>query len=90
MTLVGMPKARYEFKPFKHSSHEVVLNILAGEKRVLRILDVGTASGYLGKALRERGHYVAGIEGDPLVAERARAHYDFFQVANIETLNFLS
>jgi 2-polyprenyl-3-methyl-5-hydroxy-6-metoxy-1,4-benzoquinol methylase len=84
----GTPVAGYEFKPFKYSSHDLVLRILDREREPLKILDVGTASGYLGKVLRQRGHYVAGIESDPEAAERAKHHYDSFQLANIETFDF--
>ena len=47
-----MPDSVYEFKPFKYSSHYWILNALRREKEPVRILDVGTASGYLGKIWR--------------------------------------
>ena len=81
-----MPDTRYEFKPFKYSSHYWILNALRGETEPVRILDVGTASGYLGKIWRRSGHYVAGIEYDAASAEKAREHYDVFQVADIAVL----
>jgi SAM-dependent methyltransferase len=83
-----MPDSRYEFKPFKYSSHYWILDALREEKEPVRILDVGTASGYLGKIWRGGGHYVAGIEYDPAAAEKAREYYDAFQVADIETFAF--
>jgi len=83
-----MPDSRYEFKPFKYSSHYWILDALAGEKNPVRILDVGTASGYLGKIWRGRGHYVAGVEYDAAAAEKAREHYDTFQIADVETFEF--
>ena len=43
-----MPDSRYEFKPFKYSSHDWILNALQLEKAPVRILDVGTARGYVG------------------------------------------
>ena len=83
-----MPESRYEFKPFKYSSHYWILDAVAREQNPVRILDVGSASGYLGKVWRERGHYVAGIEYDAAVAERARQYYDAFEVADVETFSF--
>jgi len=83
-----MPDSRYEFKPFKYSSHYWILKALSREKTPVRILDVGTASGYLGKIWRACGHYVAGIEGDAAAADKARKFYDDLQVADLETFEF--
>jgi 2-polyprenyl-3-methyl-5-hydroxy-6-metoxy-1,4-benzoquinol methylase len=84
----AMPDSRYEFKPFKYSSHYWILDALAREENPARILDVGTASGYLGKIWRARGHYVAGVEYDAAAAEKAREYYDAFQIADVETFAF--
>ena len=83
-----MPSPVYEFKPFKYSSHYWILKILEREKERLKILDVGTASGYLGKILRGKGHSVSGIEGDAAAAEKAKGHYDSFQLADLESCEF--
>ena len=83
-----MPGPSYEFKPFKYSSHYWILKILKSEKDRLKILDVGTASGYLGKILRASGHSVFGIENDALIAEKAKCFYDSFQLADLETYEF--
>jgi len=83
-----LPGPKYEFKPFRYSSHYWILKLLECEKHPLKILDVGTASGYLGKTLRERGHGVAGIEMDPATAEKARGYYDSFHIADLETFEF--
>ena len=64
------------------------VDALAREKSPLRILDVGTASGYLGKVWRGQGHYVAGVEYDAAAAEKARQYYDVLQVADVETYAF--
>jgi 2-polyprenyl-3-methyl-5-hydroxy-6-metoxy-1,4-benzoquinol methylase len=79
---------RYEFKPFKYSSHDTILKLLEGEREPVKILDVGTANGYLGKILKKKGHYIAGIEKDPAAAEKAKAYYDWFRLADIETFEF--
>src|SRR5579863_6920807 len=83
-----MPDSRYEFKPFKYSSHYWILHALRREKEPVTILDVGAASGYLGKIWKRSGHYVAGIDCDAATAEKAREYYDVFQVADIESFEF--
>lgn len=49
-----------------------------------RVLDVGCSSGYLGEALRQRGHCVVGVEPDPISAEQARTRLDRVVVGTIE------
>ncbi|HEV2521233.1 MAG TPA: class I SAM-dependent methyltransferase [Candidatus Acidoferrales bacterium] len=88
MNTATMPATRYEFKPFKYSSHYWILKALESEQRPLHILDVGTASGYLGKILGERGHHVTGIESDAATARQAEIYYESFQVADIESFEF--
>jgi SAM-dependent methyltransferase len=83
-----MPGPEYELKAFRYSSHYWILKMLEREKEAVKILDVGTASGYLGKTLRERGHTVTGIEKDAATAKRARDFYDTFHLADIETFAF--
>jgi SAM-dependent methyltransferase len=78
----------YAFKNFKYSSHYWILKRLEQEAQPLRILDVVCASGYLGKVLRQQGHYVIGIESDPAAAKSARACYDVFHLADLETFAF--
>jgi 2-polyprenyl-3-methyl-5-hydroxy-6-metoxy-1,4-benzoquinol methylase len=79
---------RYKLKPFKYNSHYWVLKFLSAAVPPLRILDVGTADGYLGAILKERGHSIVGIEQDVVAAERARYFYDSFHVASIEDFDF--
>lgn len=88
MNGASLPGPKYDFKPFRYSSHYWILKLLEAEKEPLKILDVGTASGYLGKTLRERGHSVTGIEMDPATAEKAKGYYDSFYVADLETFEF--
>jgi SAM-dependent methyltransferase len=78
----------YQLKPFRFSSHYWILKILGRDNRPLRILEVGTASGYLGKFLREHGHSVIGIELDPDAAARARPFYEEMCVGDLETFRF--
>ena len=78
----------YQFKDFKYNSHYRILNILARDHRQLRILDVGTADGYLGAILKAQGHWLAGVEREGEAAERARVHYDDFHCADLESFDF--
>ncbi len=65
---------RIKLSPF--SSHGRILRHLAAFPRGIRILEVGTAEGYLGKALREAGFTrVTGLEGNPSYVETARPFY---------------
>ena len=83
-----LPESPYEFKPFRYSSHYWILKMLDREKEPVKILDVGTAAGYLGKIWTSKGHRVTGIEFDATTAEKARAYYESFEVADLETFPF--
>jgi 2-polyprenyl-3-methyl-5-hydroxy-6-metoxy-1,4-benzoquinol methylase len=85
---VAVQRERYQLKSFKYGSHYWVLKTLAAEQAPLRILDVGTATGYLGRVLRSSGHYVVGIEGHGDWAAKAQEHYDSFHVADLEQFEF--
>jgi SAM-dependent methyltransferase len=78
----------YALKHFKYNSHYWVLKFLAAAEHPLRILDVGTADGYLGAILKGRGHSLVGVEQDLAAAERARPYYDAFHIADIENFEF--
>jgi SAM-dependent methyltransferase len=84
----SLPESHYEFKSFRYSSHYWILKMLDREKAAVKILDVGTAAGYLGKIWTAKGHSVSGIEFDAATAEKARVHYDSFQIADLETFAF--
>lgn len=49
-----------------------------------RVLEVGCSAGHVSAALKERGHYVYGIEIDPVSAESARAIADVVVVADLD------
>jgi 2-polyprenyl-3-methyl-5-hydroxy-6-metoxy-1,4-benzoquinol methylase len=57
----------YQLKTDVHSSHAVILALLA-EGHGRRLLDVGAAQGYLAEALTARGFEVTCLEGDPMLA----------------------
>ena len=49
-----------------------------------RVLEIGCGAGELGRLLKQRGHYVAGVELVPDAAEAARLHLDRVVTADVE------
>ena len=88
VNIVDAPLLSYQLKRFKYNSHYWILKLVPDTERPLRILDVGTADGYLGAILKERGHYVAGVERDPRLAEKARPIYDRFYQVDVDGFDF--
>jgi 2-polyprenyl-3-methyl-5-hydroxy-6-metoxy-1,4-benzoquinol methylase len=78
----------YQLKHFKYSSHFWIIKCLSGAPRSLRILDVGTADGYLGAILKAQGHSLVGVEHDQRLAAKAKGHYDEFHNVDIELFDF--
>jgi SAM-dependent methyltransferase len=56
------PKARYEFKPGRYSSHWLLLRRFAGPGQGRRVLDVGCAEGFFADLLAQRGYAVTGVD----------------------------
>ena len=76
----------YVFKPEPYSSHDTILRLLDSGNG-LRILDVGTSTGYLAQRLTERGAAVVGIEKDPTAAEQARAFCEEVLSGDLEQMD---
>ncbi len=75
----------YKFKSGPWSSHGQILRLADAWPRTFRILEVGTAEGYLGLALRARGFaQVVGIERDAQLAAEAQPHYARHVAADAE------
>ena len=55
-----------------NDSHSLILELLDGAREVL---ELGCATGDLGRALAKSGARASGVELDPAAAELARAHY---------------
>jgi len=70
----------------RNNSHTLMIELVGGSKRVL---DVGCASGYLARALGERGCSVSGLEHDPEAAEEARPYLEQLVVGDVEELDLL-
>ncbi len=75
----------YRLKSGPLSSHGRILNFLQELPRTVRILDVGTSTGYLGAALRHLGfQHVSGIEREASCADQARPSYERLAVCDME------
>ncbi len=72
----------YTFKANTHSSHTTILR-LAGRGQGRRLLDVGTADGFLAQRFAEQGWQVTGIERDPALASLARRYCSEVVVADL-------
>ena len=71
-----LPPGDYQFKTSPWSSHSRILAYVMRWPRTTRILDVGTAEGYIGQSLRRAGFtQVVGLERDSTSAASARASY---------------
>jgi len=83
----GNSAPRYDFERIDLDSGSVHADVvgLVGESR--RVLEVGTATGYMSRALTERGCEVVGIELDPDMAERAGEFCERMIVGDAETLD---
>jgi 2-polyprenyl-3-methyl-5-hydroxy-6-metoxy-1,4-benzoquinol methylase len=88
VTGAGQDEPVYRLKQFKYNSHYWILQFLSEAAKPACILDVGTADGYLGAILRRAGHDLVGVEGDPQLAEKARAQYRALHCVDIEDFDF--
>jgi 2-polyprenyl-3-methyl-5-hydroxy-6-metoxy-1,4-benzoquinol methylase len=81
------PAFRYDFEDIDLESGSVHADVvlLAGEDS--RVLELGPATGYMSRVLRERGCTVVGIEFDPELAERAAQVCERVIVGDIDALD---
>lgn len=68
----------------RNDSHTLIVELAGRDKRVL---DVGTATGYVAAALAERGCEVVGIEVDPEAARQAEKHCERVVVGDVDNLD---
>ncbi|HYB52368.1 MAG TPA: class I SAM-dependent methyltransferase [Thermoanaerobaculia bacterium] len=66
----------YAWKEIPSSSHDILRRHIRALPPGLRLLDLGAAGGHLGRAVRDRCRYLAGVEADPAVAAAGRQGYD--------------
>lgn len=81
-----MPASKYDtdVDPSSNTSHAQMLRLVGSNKRVL---DVGCATGYLARALREQGCRVSGVEYDAVAAAEAEPALDELVVGDLEQLD---
>jgi predicted TPR repeat methyltransferase len=73
---------KYVWKEIPGSSHDVLRRRIRALPPGRRLLDLGAAWGHLGRAVRDRCVYLAGVEGDASVPESARRKYDDWRTAD--------
>jgi 2-polyprenyl-3-methyl-5-hydroxy-6-metoxy-1,4-benzoquinol methylase len=67
---------KYVWKEIPGSSHDRLRRRIRALPPGLRLLDLGAAGGHLGRAVRDRCAYLAGVEPDPSLPDQAREGYD--------------
>src|SRR4051812_44259785 len=67
---------RYVWKEIPRSSHDLLRKWIREGATGLRLLDLGAAGGPLGRALRDRCAFLAGVEPEPAIPASAREVYD--------------
>jgi predicted TPR repeat methyltransferase len=67
---------KYVWKEIPGSSHDLLRRRILALPPGLRLLDLGSAGGHLGRAVRDRCSYLAGVEPDRSLPTSAREGYD--------------
>lgn len=84
----NLSSTRYEPAPIdltnKNSSQAIAIELIGENKQ---ILEIGTATGYVSKILKDRGNIVTGIEIDPEAASIAGQYCNRMIIGDIEQLN---
>jgi 2-polyprenyl-3-methyl-5-hydroxy-6-metoxy-1,4-benzoquinol methylase len=75
----------YLDKPNKWSSHSQIIFYLAALQPGTSVLDIGTATGTIGRMGRNLGLRFTGIEPNPDWADIARPYYEAIEIGTIET-----
>jgi predicted TPR repeat methyltransferase len=73
---------KYVWKEIPGSSHDVLRRRIRALPPGRRLLDLGAAGGHLGRAVRDRCAFLAGVEPDASVPAGARAGYDDWRAAD--------
>ena len=76
------PSERYAWKEIPGSSHDLLRRRIRALPPGLRLLDLGAAGGHLGRAVRDRCEFLAGVEPDAALASSAREGYDDWRSAD--------
>lgn len=83
LEFMGLPKENLSFNPWPHSSHMKMLRLV---KDGSLCLDVGCASGYMARELKQKNCKVYGIEIDPKLAQEAQKYCVEVLNADIEKI----
>jgi predicted TPR repeat methyltransferase len=73
---------KYVWKEIPGSSHDRLRSRIRSLPAGLRLLDLGAAGGHLGRAVRDRCAFLAGVEPDPALPPDAREGYDDWRRAD--------
>ena len=73
---------KYAWKEIPGSSHALLRERLLAMPGGLRLLDLGAAGGHLGRAVRARCAYIAGVEPDASLPSSCREGYDDWRVVD--------
>jgi predicted TPR repeat methyltransferase len=73
---------KYVWKEIPGSSHDRLRRRIRSLPAGLRLLDLGAAGGHLGRAVRDRCAFLAGVEPDPDLPAQAREGYDDWRKAD--------
>jgi predicted TPR repeat methyltransferase len=79
---VAEASERYAWKEIPGSSHDLLRRRILALPPGLRLLDLGAAGGHLGRAVRERCAFLAGVEPDAALPPSARDGYDDWRAAD--------
>lgn len=82
-----MNKSKYVWKDIPGSSHQIFLARIHALGSELKVLDIGTGRGELGRRIRSRCQLLVGIEKDPITAEIARPFYDDLIIGSVTETN---
>ena len=75
-------REKYSWKEIPGSSHDLLRRRIRALPPGLRLLDLGAAGGHLGRAVRDRCAFLAGVEPDAALPASARDGYDAWQAAD--------
>ncbi len=73
---------KYAWKEIPGSSHDLLRRRILALPPGLRLLDLGAAGGHLGRAVRDRCAFLAGVEPDAALPPSCREGYDDWRSAD--------
>ncbi|HEX7253704.1 MAG TPA: methyltransferase domain-containing protein [Thermoanaerobaculia bacterium] len=76
---------KYVWKEIPGSSHDVIRRWIRALPSGMRLLDLGAAGGHLGRAVRDRCSFIAGVEPVEDLPDSAKTGYDEWRAIPAET-----